>query len=143
MRVGEQRACLMCWEQVHQPGSSLNCFPGRLWLGDARTAWQLQVHGARPGLGHTSAAHPWVSDTCSAHWKGWGWPALRPSVRGTCHHPTPPSLHTLPAHTDQHSLHTWAITSLGSALQKVGSNHVASLNRSFFASLCEGQMSDT
>lgn len=143
MRVGEQRDCLMCWEQVHQPGSSLNCFPGRLWLGDVRTAWQLQVHSAHPGCGHTSATYPWVRDTCSVHWKVWGWPALHPSVRGTCHaqtlHPRTPSLLT-PTSTVSPPR---AITSLGSALQRVGSNHVASLNCSFFASLCEDQMSDT
>lgn len=131
MRVGEQRACLMCWEQVHQPGSSL--LPGKTVVGSTVPALDVATQ---------SAAHPWARDTCSMHWKG-GLASAPPLCQGHLPPPTPPSPHTLPAHTDQHSLHTWVITSLGSALQRVGSNHVASRNCSFFASLCEGQMSDT
>ena len=75
--------------------------------------------------------------------EGVGLASAPPLCQGHLPRPNPPSPHTFPAHTDQHSLHTRAITSLGSALQRVGSNHVASLNCSFFASLCEDQMSDT
>lgn len=36
--------------------SSLNCFPGGLWLGDARTTQQLQVRGAAPDV---ATPGPW------------------------------------------------------------------------------------